>query len=117
MPACSRKNVTRASLRLRVLPPPLGQARVDGQGGLLGQPQHLGVGLARELIGDEGLGGGRVGVGQLLEGLGDRPGLGGGEGPVAQPGADGGQPGAELPGERRGALGGLGEQASAPDSS
>ena len=29
---------------------PLGQGGVDGEGGLLGQPQHLGVGLARELI-------------------------------------------------------------------
>lgn len=42
---------------LRLLPPPLRQFRVDGQGGLLGQAQHLRVGLAGELGEDEPFGG------------------------------------------------------------
>ena len=60
---------------LRMLAGPLGQPRVDRQGGLFGQPQDLGAGLARELIGDQGFRGGGVGVGQQFEGLGDGLGL------------------------------------------
>ena len=57
---------------LRLLPPPGGQARVDGQRGLLGQPQHLRVGLVGQLAEDQRLGPCRVSVGQVLERLDDR---------------------------------------------
>ena len=93
---------------LGVLAAPLGQPRIHRQGGLLGQAQHLGVGLARQLIGDQGFRCFCVGVGQLLKGLGHGPGLRAGERPVVQPGADAGQPRPPLPRERRGALGRLG---------
>ena len=62
-------------LLLRLFPPPLGELGVDGQGGLLGQAQHLRVRLARELVQDQRLGPDGVGVGQVPECLDDRAGL------------------------------------------
>jgi hypothetical protein len=51
---------------LSLLPPTLREFGVNGQRRLFGQAQHLRVGLARELAQDEGLGAGRVGVGQAV---------------------------------------------------
>ena len=62
---------------------PLGEVGGDGQGGPPGQPLDLEPGLARELAQDQGLGAGRLILGQRLEGLHDELGLGLGEGPSA----------------------------------
>lgn len=56
---------------LRLLAPPLGQAGVDRQRGLLGEPQHLREGLTCQLAKDQLLSHGGVGVRQVLERLGD----------------------------------------------
>ena len=91
-------------LFLRLLPPPLSQLGVDGQGGLLGQAQHLRVGLARELAQDQRLGPGGVGVAQVPECLDDGAGLGECQRSVAEQRTGTGQPRLLLPGEPRGRL-------------
>jgi hypothetical protein len=102
VPDSSRKNP--GVLLLRLLPPPFGEPGVDGEGGLLGQPQHLRVGLAGELAQDQRLGPGRVGVAQVPERLGDRPGLRERQRPAVEQGEDAGQPGLLLPGQPGGGL-------------